>query len=701
MKLAEYQDHLSRLGFGKRLPTAVYVHRDAATEALGPTHPVTALLSRIAERLSAGPEYNVVKFRTTEFKVSFLSYPEFFEDPHPSLRQALTVDLVKGKSRVTDYSDQFNPPILHRKETLLPPQHPKREAFAELSRAEEEAGLYDETATIGFRLNWERLLASRGVRLDGHRLERISRAEALPDKHGPAAVVERHKTALTRYELSKPVKTLLEHGLLPRGASFFDYGCGRGADIAGLHNLGYEASGWDPAFQPNAPRAAAEVVNLGYVLNVIEDPAERVEALSAAFGLARKLLVVSALIRETVDAETAARFRDGVLTRANTFQKFFDQSELQQFIEDTLETTAVPVTLGIFYVFRDPGDAQDFLAKRTRRVIDWSQLQTRLGLPKPRKTAEQRVAERYTENQQLLEPLWHLTLKLGRPPLPEEFTAWGEVAAALGSMARAQRLLLAHFGENCLSASREARKSDLLVYLALAQFRKRVPFGHLPPDLRGDIRHFFGDYQRAEAAGRELLFAAGDPDEIGLACEELALGWQDEQALFVHRSLLTELPPILRVYAGCAVALYGHSDEADVLKLHKASGKVTFLCYDDFAGAPLPILRQRIKVNLRNRWVEVFDHQADGQLLFYKERLVGPQDPIMAEMAAFSRRLSKLGIAPNPFAGPRRAEYQRILEEKKLTRSIYPRRTSASVNNLRGYRTANDDHPRPRNGEVD
>lgn len=679
MKLAEYQDQLARLGFGKRLPTALYVHRDAASEALGPSHPIAALLARIAERLNAGPEYNVVKFRTTEFKVSFLSYPDFFEDPHPSLRLALTVDLVKGKSRVTNYSDQFNPPILHRKDTLLPPQHPQREAYAALSRAEEEAGLLDETTTIGFKLNWERLLADRGVKLTGHRLERTSNGEPLPVRHRPAAVVERHKTALTRYDLSKPVKTLLENHLLPTGTSFFDYGCGRGTDVAGLKNLGYEASGWDPAFQADSPKAAAEVVNLGYVLNVIEDPAERVEVLIAAFSLARRLLVVSALIRETVDAETAARFRDGVLTRAKTFQKFFDQSELQQFIEDTLEATAIPVALGIFYVFRDPVGAQDFLATRTRRLIDWGQLHSRLGLPKPRKTAEQRVAERYAEHQSVLEPLWQLTLKLGRPPLAEEFPAWEAVRAGVGSMARAQRLLETHYGDEALRASREARKNDLLVYLALAQLRKRVPFSHLSAELRGDIKHFFGDYQRAQAAGRDLLFAAGDPDEIALACEDLTLGWQDEQALYIHRSLLSDLPPILRVYAGCAAALYGLVDEADVLKLHKASGKVTFLRYDDFAGAPLPILQQRIKVNLRNRWVEVFDHRADGQLLFYKERLVGPEDPLVAVAAEFSRRLARLQVAQIPFDGPRQADFERLLANRNLTARLHPRRARTAT----------------------
>ncbi len=39
----------------------------------------------------------------------------------------------------------------------------------------------------------------------------------------PKTKIHRHKTALVRREISKPVKTLLELGQLRRGESFFDY----------------------------------------------------------------------------------------------------------------------------------------------------------------------------------------------------------------------------------------------------------------------------------------------------------------------------------------------------------------------------------------------------------------------------------------------------------------------------------------------
>jgi DNA phosphorothioation-associated putative methyltransferase len=256
-----------------------------------------------------------------------------------------------------------------------------------------------EIGTIGFRLNWAKLLAAKGLAIRGHELLRaesdvrkvemgpevghVTPGSSPPEAEREGVVVERHKTAMTRYDLSKPVKTLLEYGMLKPGMTFFDYGCGQGSDVRGLQALGHQAEGWDPVHRPRVAKREADVVNLGYVLNVIEDAAERVEALVDAHGHTRRLLVVSALIAETVEIGRAAQFRDGILTRRNTFQKYFEQQELQQYIEDALETTAVPVGLGVFYVFRDPAEQQDFLSARSRRAIDWTQISARLGLGGP------------------------------------------------------------------------------------------------------------------------------------------------------------------------------------------------------------------------------------------------------------------------------------------------------------------------------
>lgn len=742
MTLTEFQEAVSQLPFGKRLPGATYIFQDWAAPTPVGSEALDKLITGLRCRFHLGPEFNVLKFRSHELKVSFLCYRDFMEVPHPSLNSAVTIDLVTNQIRRTNYSENPNPPILHRKELFLPVTHSHWSTFEALTQAEELAGLYEKTSTIGFRLNWEQILLAKGLELAGHELRPRTGPAASTAPLSPA--VDRHKTALTRYDLSKPVKTLLEFGMLKAGRSVFDYGCGQGSDIRGLAALGHEVSGWDPVHRTEGQRREADIVNLGFVLNVIEDPAERVEALVTAYGYARHLLVVAALVRETVDTSKATAFGDGVLTQRNTFQKFFQQQELQQYIEDALDCTAVPVVLGVFYVFRNPADQQDFLSARNRRPVDWSQVSSRLGLGGPptlwkalyeqhrdllerfatktlqlgRMPVTDEFAEMaelesrlgnarralrayveggrtqdldwetirvqfcigqppmrqwellYEKNRGLLDEFWSVTLELGRLPESTEFSRFGELREHIGTPKQALRLLVQKGGGGEIKQAAETRTRDLLVYVALANLRKRVPFGHLSPSLQTDIRAFFGNYTRALEKGLELLFAAGDPGEIEIACEGLNLGWQDEQALYFHRSLLAELPAVLRAYVGCATALFGDVSQADVVKLHKATRKATFFVYDDFDVNPLPVLRQRFKVNLRTRWVEIFDHSADGQLLFYKERLISSSDPRQEQLQSFSAKVRRLGVPETFGTRPFRAEFDQMIKDAGLNSNL-------------------------------
>jgi hypothetical protein len=63
-----------------------------------------------------------------------------------------------------------NPPILHRKESFLHAEHELHRKFARLTKQEEKAGLFEETATIGTREGWHARLAEKGYALRGHRL---------------------------------------------------------------------------------------------------------------------------------------------------------------------------------------------------------------------------------------------------------------------------------------------------------------------------------------------------------------------------------------------------------------------------------------------------------------------------------------------------------------------------------------------------
>jgi DNA phosphorothioation-associated putative methyltransferase len=113
--------------------------------------------------------------------VSYLSYPDFEADPHPSLVHSLSVHLQTFRVRERDFDSHRNPPILHRKETFLAAGHPFYAKFARLTRIEEEKGLYDDTSVIGRRDAWNMLLARHGLYLRGHRLLAIKKtAEVRP-----------------------------------------------------------------------------------------------------------------------------------------------------------------------------------------------------------------------------------------------------------------------------------------------------------------------------------------------------------------------------------------------------------------------------------------------------------------------------------------------------------------------------------------
>jgi DNA phosphorothioation-associated putative methyltransferase len=108
----------------------------------------------------------------------------------------------------------------------------------------------------------------------------------------------------------------MEHGIIVKGRTILDYGCGRGSDLQLLTALGYKASGFDPHFRP-VPYSPADVVNLGYVLNVIEDRAQRRATLLDAWAHARLALVVGVYLGSQ-QGETA--LDDGYVTKAGTFQ---------------------------------------------------------------------------------------------------------------------------------------------------------------------------------------------------------------------------------------------------------------------------------------------------------------------------------------------------------------------------------------------
>jgi len=301
------------------------------------------------------------------------------------------------------------------------------------------------------------LLRRTGLRYENHTLVSVRETRAdLTSENTDQVEVARHRTAIKRYDLSKPVKQLLERGLLRKADTFFDYGCGHGMDIEALQNLGYRATGWDPAFRPNAAKTSAAVVNLGYVLNVIEDPAERVTALRGAYALAERILIISTLAAGQETEAHSRPYRDGFFTKAKTFQKFYAPGELESFIEQALNAEVSTLSLGMCVVFKNTDDADLFEASRSRRHIDWSDISTQLRFSTPI-ARERRNVDRYDLYKELFDQFWQSLLDLGRTPEAGEFDRLAEVRKVGGGLNRTVALIVSHHGEQLWQMARKAR----------------------------------------------------------------------------------------------------------------------------------------------------------------------------------------------------------------------------------------------------
>ena len=638
---------------GKKVGQHLYVHW-SALPSLAPHHRKTIQKAISLAGVEAEKDFNVVKLHDNNQDVSFLYYPAFFEDAFPSLAHYWSFTGDTERLIFRTFQESLNPPVLHRKELLLASDHPCRAVFASLTVQAEAVGLFDDTSRIGFARDWAVVLIERGYRTQGHDLLPIGNeefGETVTDTRVDTDIIQRHLTALSRTNLSAPMQTLARFGYLNGQKTIFDYGCGRGSDVRFLTNHGITASGWDPYYAPDNSKNIADVVNLGFVINVIEDRQQRDEALKGAFELAQEWLMVSAMLVHS-NTGNGVPYADGVLTSRNTFQKYYSQVELAQYLEAVLGVEPMPVAPGIFYVFKSSDAEQRFSSQRVaKRRAPVRPIYTPLTLEEKTTRVAQRAKHKYESHAQLLEKLWERWLGLGREPKPQELVFLDEVCTQLGSLPQALRLLIQIKGEEGvaeLQHARQTRIDDLSVYFAKLRFAGKRPRRPLEPTLKEDIKHFFGDIDNALAHGEALLLRALDKEAINAACNsaaEFGLGWLNEgHSLQLHTSLVSHLPSVLRTYVHCATSLYGDVTSADLVKIHIRSSKLTLMEFDNFDGKPLPRMIERVKINLMNQRLDFFDYGETyiPPFLYLKSRYINESCQNYSQQLAFDEELEKL-----------------------------------------------------------
>jgi DNA phosphorothioation-associated putative methyltransferase len=613
-------------GVGKRVGGALYVHRSALDRL---TPDLAMLIDAAAGQLIQG-SWNVAKIDLQDDRaVSLLDYEDFADSAFPALNASYRINLTTGAVKVRRY--ESNPPILHRKELLLPPDAPKRDSYVALTRELERRGLFVDMTKRGRQDAWKAALTEARIEVRDHSVvvvdDQLVDTAMLnasnPPYYDDMPPIARHRTAIARNSLSAPMAALNAAGLLEDGVSVLDYGCGRGDDVRALRAAGINAVGWDPHFVPDCSALAPrEIVNLGFVLNVVENPAERFDVLRRAFDLAERCLVVAVMLVGKADVSGHRPHGDGFITSRGTFQRYYTQAELRAFLLDTLEVTPVAAGPGIFFLFRDEELEQQVLSRRQRGMITARPI---LSAPRllsklvPGTPLRQEALEAVREN------FVDLLLAMGRVPYADETPKdlRSRLTSARLSVKVAIGDAIATIPADEMAAAAARRVDEVGRFFALGTFSGRAPYRRLSSALQRDVRAFFGSLAAAEVVGRRMLFDAGDAEGLATDAQSHAaagLGHLAGEKYQIHARDLSLLTPRLRTYIGIAQTLAGTLDSTTIYRVHLSSRKLTALIYPDFETSALPRLSERTKVDLRTGEVVVFDHQSDGRVSVLMEK---------------------------------------------------------------------------------
>jgi DNA phosphorothioation-associated putative methyltransferase len=383
--------------------------------------------------------------------------------------------------------------------------------------------------------------------------------------------IERHKTAIRRSALSRPVQALLDSGVLNRDRSFFDYGCGYGDDIAILTDNGFTAAGFDPVYLPNEELIPSDIVNVGYVLNVIEDEVERRRVLKEAAALAQHALSVAVLHESSSNRPSGDDYRDGVLTQRRTFQRLFSNQELVDLVRETTGLAVATVGPGLVFAFKRTRDRADYLVNRMRGT---AHRLTRDG--RSASGRNKRISALKGDAPEKWEDYLQFVTQRGRPPQPQESSLLSlAVSRGLSSQALLDAAVV-ELGAEQLARLRSWNRNNLLAFLAGTILDGRTRMSELSPSLKADVKYHYGSFVRAETAAMELLREAGSQDMRRQAAESESAGRLTDDGFYVRSSNVAELSPVLRAYVQLGTLFFGDYNDADLVKVHLRSNKLTF-----------------------------------------------------------------------------------------------------------------------------
>ena len=458
------------------------------------------------------------------------------------------------------------------------------------------------------------------------------------------SVIKRHKTALKRNNLSLPIRTALSKGLLTKKLSVFDYGCGQGDDIRHLTSIGYQCAGWDPYFSPKKPSSGNfDFVNLGFVLNTIEDRDERSKTLVNADAYAKKVLLVSCMLTTSNSDKLVRPYKDGFLTSSGTFQKYYGQSELKNYVEGVVNELSYAVGPGIFAVIKDPELLEEFEYIRCQTPANTTLKQIHYLKTNPNKfekTQAQLVSE-YVSHKNII----HEFIKRhARAPDISEFAILAEKTINQKlfkfTVERIQETIEpSEFERLALNV-----KQQLLINFCMRKFYSMRTTFPLSYSLKKDIRFLFQSQKNLRQKADSLLLQLGQKDvmqtEIEAAIQK-ELGVSIDQKFIFHQSKLPYLSLRLKLLVSLANLLSGDDDECEIYQIHDINQKVTKLYFYDYATSAAPKLQRRVKVTFsdNNTIYTNYSEKKDIRIMLLKTPFMQRHDPNFEKQKQFENAI--------------------------------------------------------------
>lgn len=435
---------------------------------------------------------------------------------------------------------------------------------------------------------------------------------------------DRHKTAISRSALSMPARQALLDGVMQPDCTVLDYGSGRGDDVARLGHLGLRTTGWDPHHSGPRPDSPRDVVTLTYVINVIEDPAEREAVIRDAWSLAERCLVVSTRLAWERTQVAGVSLSDGTLTSKNTFQHLFSPGELRALVERITGVRPLSPVPGVAYAFRHDSDRLAYLARRASPVQAWQAGQ---------------------DTQSAISAVVGFIEQRGRMPMVEETPE-----ALLPLLKHLTGRQLSRLATEAADPARveEGRRTSILntlLLLGIELFNGRSRLHSLPLSAQADIRAFFQSYKEACQRSDRLLLKLRDDTYLRNVMRN-SVGKMTPTSIYIHRRASHRMPVLLKLYEHCGAVAVGKPADWDIVKLAHEGRSVSWLGYPEFDRDPHPRIAWSYSVDMRTlegSYISYLDRE-NRPLLHRKHEFLCPDDPDVPKYRRLTEQEVRAGL---------------------------------------------------------